>query len=803
MTVTGNRKAPLNDCGCCRGISLQTPAKIDNMPGLGTIAYRVGTHRRFLASMLDRLSANDALKGLRTRDDGDFTIALLDSWAVTLDVLTFYQERIANESYLRTATERFSLLEMARLIGYELRPGVAASVYLAFTLDNLPGSPGFVTLDPGTRVQSVPGQNEKLQTFETVERIDARAEWNALLPQLTESQPITQSIDKFVVKGTRTGLNPGDNIIIVNGLAIGQQSNRVVLEVVPDQKSQTTLIKLIPRKQIRFFDILSASINTTIRNALSASTISVETLPVAAVLAETLPVGTLSRFRANLIEDVVQSQILQASWSTADLSAYAASQSWSEADLTASVRVTIHSPPPVNSDQGIFAMRKHASLFGYNAPLYDLLDTPNPTTPKPRTKLGKRAPPIENLYLNSWEDRTLLDDLSGTTKNANTYGYMYLDSAYPGVTNGSWIVLTEIDPYIGSMILQAQSVEEVTRSDFTISAKVTRISNSAFSDSSILDSFGRFRMRSTTVLVQSEQLDLADVPMSDIVAGDDRILLNDFYLGLKAGQIVAVTGQRSDLQGVTATELMTLLDVTIENGLTQLIFERGLKNSYVRSTVTINANIALATQGETVTEILGSGDVSQIFQSLTLHQSPLTYVSALTPSGAQTTLQVRVNDILWHEVPVLHGQGRKDRVFITRRDDNEVTTVQFGDGQMGATPPTGQNNISAAYRKGIGHVGMVKAGKITQLMTRPLGLKGATNLLDATGAADPESLSDARKNAPLTVLTLDRVVSMDDYEDFSRSFAGIAKALATWTWDGRGRRVLVDSSGHRRSRCQA
>ena len=138
---------------------------------------------------------------------------------------------------------------------------------------------------------------------------------------------------------------------------------------------------------------------------------------------------------------------------------------------------------------------------------------------------------------------------------------------------------------------------------------------------------------------------------------------------------------------------------------------------------------------------------------------------------------------------------RRIAYSITQRDDNGVTTVRFGDGKEGARPPTGQNNISAAYRKGIGREGMVKAGKLTQLMTRPLGLKGVTNLLEASGAADPESLDDARKNAPLTVLTLDRVVSLDDYEAFSRSFAGIAKALATWTWDGHGQRVLVTVAG--------
>ena len=54
-------------------------------------------------------------------------------------MLTFYQERIANEGYLRTATERRSVLELARLVGYQLAARrVAASVYLAYTLARAP-----------------------------------------------------------------------------------------------------------------------------------------------------------------------------------------------------------------------------------------------------------------------------------------------------------------------------------------------------------------------------------------------------------------------------------------------------------------------------------------------------------------------------------------------------------------------------------------------------------------------------------------------------------------------------------------
>src|SRR5687767_10442851 len=168
-------------CGCCEGTEVLTPTPIMNRPGLSAINYRAGVHATFLETMKARLSnlyldiptdefddegkalSNRIypLQDLQTRDSGDPAIALLDAWAMVAEVLTFYQERLANEGYLRTATERRSILELARLIGYALRRGVAASVYLAFTLDD--GSN--VEIPAGTRAQSVPGPGELPQPF--------------------------------------------------------------------------------------------------------------------------------------------------------------------------------------------------------------------------------------------------------------------------------------------------------------------------------------------------------------------------------------------------------------------------------------------------------------------------------------------------------------------------------------------------------------------------------------------------------------------------------------------------------------
>ena len=122
----------MNDaCGCCEGIETLSPSDIINRPGLTTLAYRVGTHGSFVETMRAQLAREDApaLVGLTSRANDDPALALLDAWATIADVLTFYQERIANEGYLRTATERRSVLNLARLIGYTLRPGVAASVH--------------------------------------------------------------------------------------------------------------------------------------------------------------------------------------------------------------------------------------------------------------------------------------------------------------------------------------------------------------------------------------------------------------------------------------------------------------------------------------------------------------------------------------------------------------------------------------------------------------------------------------------------------------------------------------------------
>ena len=142
---------------------------------------------------------------------------LLDMWAAVADVLTFYQERIANEGYLRTARLRDSVLRMARLLDYQFRPGVAATTLLAFTLDKN----ATLRIPLGLRVQSVPADDEKPQIYETLESILADTNLNSLriLPAPEGFNPLAKGSTSGLLAPGPEGLaaaaiSPGSRFVV-------------------------------------------------------------------------------------------------------------------------------------------------------------------------------------------------------------------------------------------------------------------------------------------------------------------------------------------------------------------------------------------------------------------------------------------------------------------------------------------------------------------------------------------------------------------------------------------------------------
>ena len=849
-------------CGCCEGTEVSTPAAIHNRPGLPGLAYRVGTHASFFESMKARLATtvlNDGarpLDALTTRDRSDFSIALLDGWATVADLLSFYQERIANEGYLRTATERRSVLELARLVGYTLRPGVASSVHLAYTLDDNQIEPTVIAT--GARAQSLPGPGESPQSFETSEDLDARREWNNLQVRMTRPQAITLDtallIDRVVVSDSVNGLRAGDPLMLLfaeDGSLAALRNIRstegptadgkstIHLDPVPDDVALAIGLLLATVAAMQPF--LRAADVPTARVIRGAGDVLIAALLDAAATEPRDWASDIQRYAwESDIDDDVQALI-------EDL----------ESDVTDLLEVPAPPPPPPPSTS--------PHKFAHHLPRPRVLHARNSL--QLRRDLGRAfargadaaprmlldfAPPLRDTYYRAWagaNENTAAAALVGVfalRTSASLFGAtvqklvrvtdgnvppqndwpewlldasetkdgLYLDQLHTEITADSYALVRRMDSTEPvSRVFRIRQATTTPRTAYGISGKSTHLQlDGEWWEARRSDGNDMNVLRATQVWAQSVPLTLVEEPITAEVGSqpDDTdnlsIELAALHKELESGRWVILQGERADIEGVKgvkAAELMMVAslvhgyDPDLAGDKVHTTLKLATKSAfrYKRDSVVVYGNVVRATHGETRNELLGDGDATEVLQNFTLKQPPLTFVSTPTAAGAESTLAVYVDDVRWHETASLAWLGPKDRGFVARTDDEGLTHLTFGDGEHGARLPTGVRNVRAVYRNGIGAPGNVKAEQISLLATRPLGVKAVINPLRSSGGADREYRELARSNAPLAVMALDRLVSVPDYADFTRTFAGIAKAAATRASDGQREFVLLSIAG--------
>jgi hypothetical protein len=188
----------------------QVPAVITNPPGQDAIAYRVADFAGFRAALLASLPGEQELVSFAPAP-GDLGLQVLEWWAYLGDILTFYNERIAAEGYLRTATRPDSLDHLVRVLGYRPRPGIAATGQLAVLAR--PGGPaGTLTVPAGMAITSTPSPGVPAQTFETT----APASFNGPsdIP-VTLVPPGGMTAGSVLLAGTVTGISTGDSLLLV------------------------------------------------------------------------------------------------------------------------------------------------------------------------------------------------------------------------------------------------------------------------------------------------------------------------------------------------------------------------------------------------------------------------------------------------------------------------------------------------------------------------------------------------------------------------------------------------------------
>lgn len=727
---------PTATCGCCEPLAAQVPLPIGNRPGLEEIGYRIGTFSSFRATMLDRIARAEELERLTTRRSDDYAIAVLELWAAVADILTFYQERYANEAFLRTATRRESIGRLARLIDYRLRPGVSAAAELSFEVQD--GKR--VTVPAGSRVQSVPEGEEQAQVFETSAPLVADARLNRLRaygrPRWVE--PLGPGQREAAVVPTAPfggGLSAGDRVLLVRAPTPPSRPPRI-----PFLRRSATLVGLLPS-------------------------------PL--VAPETGPVDSL----------IEEKEIASVS-----------SEEW---------RTTIAWTTPVAGEFAghrarAFVRKRVLRLFGHDAPA----QVPEPEQIGDDGVVRWKLTPVSRAYggqrrVAGGDDRAALD----------------LDGSLEGIEPGGLLLVR--DPDRQSTIVRVRSVERVSRSlPGGPPRAVTRVEVSPRPDAipdvsraSVYELGPRIELDGRVYEPPRPAADGAVFipgPLAEedgeavVLAGAERrggrlsggtpvgpadfsrgarVLLRD-AAGAVGLAMVAGTAAIEGLRGFghLRVPLLVVRDVDLDP-----------------ATAVLLGNVAAATHGESVrAEPLGEAAPGA---ALPLPRSPLAYLPSSGPAGVESTLEVRVGEVAWREVPRLYGQGPRERVYeVDRRPEGEVA-VRFGDGEFGAPPPPGRLNATASYRVGGGLVGRVPAGSLQNALDRPPGLLEVTNPGAAYGGADAEPPGEARGNAPHTVRTFGRAVALRDFEDLVRADGEVAKASAVRTWDGRVRAVHVTVAG--------
>ncbi|HEX2680084.1 MAG TPA: hypothetical protein VHQ03_02195 [Candidatus Dormibacteraeota bacterium] len=623
---------------------------------MSAISYRVGTYSSFREAMVKSAGLRAELFAWTARPDDDYGMALLDLWAYVADVLTFYQERTANESFMRTAELPESLRRLAAQLGYQPAPGSAAAAFIAFTLD----AGKRVLLHTGLQVESVPGPGEQAQTFETSADLTADAIYNQV-----RIYGVPQPGPTPLELGSTAGpIDPQMAGAVVPTLSVG---DRLVM--------------------------YSSGLGTVEEKRLKA--------------------------------------------------------------IVARDPVTILQWQPSVQQTGLKSIRKLLSthrLFAYNAPdsyLKQYVDTNGEV----KFKQVNKGDPEYSFAL-----------AAGSTK-------LQLDGITPQVVAGDSVMLAL--PPSNTLVTTVKNVSTKSMTRGQISGTVTDLELAqglpvAVSDWRLLE----------LLRVSAPDFTIWDQAYPVVIEGNSVLVRAEEVPKIPDGRDVIV----QDASG--GSQHLTVLSSETESGSSFLKIDVSppIAPPLDAASAVMLGNVAEATQGKTVpTERLGNGDATVSFQAFKLRKSPVTYVPHPgSPHGVSSTLSVRAGGLLWEPRADFFSASARDRVYTTQVDDKGATIVTFGDSFHGALPATGAP-ITADYRSGMGEAGNVGALTLTSLLTKPVGLKSSVNPLPAMGGLDPEPMSQVRVNAPGSVRTFGRIVSLRDFEDAAREF-GVAKAKASIEW---------------------
>ncbi len=758
-------------CLCQKNIDESCPCDNHEFPsrmlidaGLSKIPRQTATFAEFRSDLLSAIRSKEWLKTWRAKGIDDAGVMLIEMWAYLCDVLSFYDEVIAHESYVRTARTRKSLRKLTGLLGYTLRPAVASLTKLAGLVEGFED----LMIPEGTAFRSGGFDGEAPQVFETelssrVHPFNSR--WK-LIPPFPHELPAGKH-DFLYFDARNATINIGDSIIIViNGNVL---TKRIVEDVIPYADNYGNTYHQV------FFD---SPVDINKDSPFSdIKTYRISDFSLATKDTNNAPALILDR----LCWDISTGDRLFIEEGLQLVSVDSTEEVLIENDMGVSFRYKdqgeIKNFREKQYSIGVFPKDMEAVLKALLEALSVELsshDIKQDVQGEIVSELKKRFNKIINSSIISFQQKMHWQPSDMEAVLKALLGALSEELSSHGI---SLMVQREIlselkDRFKEILNPSTQSSQEATpyHLEFSVPKLVSKIyvdadlsANRIFKVYYNIQHGGRVKFPPPKKQVASGNWNIAEYSASDIDTDlPDQFLFKDQYE--RALESPGTINRQENL-------FIIKPDSQTEQELSAPVEAYG--------------NIFKISRGESVYgEILGSGDASVPYQSFKLKKKPLTYLpvpAADNEQGIKSTLKIWINGMLWSEVPHFYSVSKDEEKYTVRQNDEGESIVTFGDGISGSRLPTGTDNVIASYRFGAA-AASPPANSITQLAKPIKGITSVFNPLPAFGGKDTEKSENIRSNGPGAALLLNRAVSIKDMEAIVGRFLDVRAVKAEWRW---------------------
>jgi hypothetical protein len=266
-----------------------------------------------------------------------------------------------------------------------------------------------------------------------------------------------------------------------------------------------------------------------------------------------------------------------------------------------------------------------------------------------------------------------------------------------------------------------------------------------------------------------------DILDNDPTAGDGAgIVLLAETEGLAEGSLLGFNASGAPDGEVEVVEVASVDHATYSATLTS-----GLTRTYDLDRSYLFGNLVEVVQGSSERQVLGSGDGSTRNLRLAVgNREPILHskIHARAPGELAPGVVVLVDDIPWERVDSLEGRGPRDRMYCLDVEASGRSHVRFGDGQSGAIPAAGLDNIIAVVRLGDGARGNVPAGAIDKLLDGNLAVERTRNVTAGVGGKAADDVAQAREHLMTRSFTHGRAITRDDLVAAVRSLSNVVQA---------------------------